>query len=115
MATCLVNRVPLLVSPQVSWTGKPLPSWWGPSKNLVVSFSGKEKVSMATQASMTCYVKGDPENQVLGDCPFCHRVLLTLEEKELEYEKDYIDFNNKPDWLLEVGGWMRGFSWASLL
>lgn len=59
---------------------------------------------MATQASMTCWVKGDPQAQVLGDCPYCHRVLLTLEEKGIGYQKDYIDFANKPDWLLEVGG-----------
>lgn len=57
---------------------------------------------MAAKASLGIWVKGDPEQKVLGDCPFCHRVLLTLEEKGLSYEKGYIDFANKPEWLLEV-------------
>eukprot|EP00892_Ulva_mutabilis_P002503 jgi/Ulvmu1/12253/UM086_0046.1 len=56
-------------------------------------------VTMA--ASRIAYVKGDPENKVLGDCPFCHRVLLTLQLKGLEYEQEYIDFSKKPDWLFE--------------
>lgn len=30
--------------------------------------------------------------------PFCHRVLLTLEGKRIPYTKEYIDFNNKPQW-----------------
>lgn len=30
--------------------------------------------------------------------PFCHRALLTLEEKNASYEKHYVDFANKPDW-----------------
>lgn len=57
---------------------------------------------MAAKASLGIWVKGDPEEKVLGDCPFCHRVLLTMEEKKLDYERNYIDFAKKPDWLLEV-------------
>lgn len=34
--------------------------------------------------------------------PFCHRALLTLEEKHIPYKKTYIDFSNKPQWLLDV-------------
>ena len=30
--------------------------------------------------------------------PFCHRVLLSLEAKHIPYTKEYIDFNNKPQW-----------------
>lgn len=37
--------------------------------------------SMMAQASRRIYVKGDPELGKLGDCPFCHRALLTLEIK----------------------------------
>ena len=37
--------------------------------------------SMRTRATFKMWVKGDPENNVLGDCPFCHRVLLTMELK----------------------------------
>jgi hypothetical protein len=33
------------------------------------------------KALRTLYVKGDQEKKVLGDCPFCHRTLLTLELK----------------------------------
>ncbi|XP_071732857.1 glutathione S-transferase DHAR2-like [Rutidosis leptorrhynchoides] len=39
---------------------------------------------------------------VLGDCPFCQRVLLTLEEKKVPYNTHLIDFSNKPEWFLEV-------------
>ncbi|XP_027365406.1 glutathione S-transferase DHAR2-like [Abrus precatorius] len=39
---------------------------------------------------------------VLGDCPFSQRVLLTLEEKKLTYKLHLIDLSNKPQWFLEV-------------
>ncbi|GMH39707.1 hypothetical protein BSKO_07605 [Bryopsis sp. KO-2023] len=64
--------------------------------------SDRRGCNMAAKASLGIWVKGDPENKVLGDCPFSHRALLTMEEKKLEYERDYIDFAKKPDWLLEV-------------
>ncbi|XP_073525586.1 uncharacterized protein [Phyllobates terribilis] len=38
----------------------------------------------------------------LGDCPFCHRVLLTLEEKGLPYDMKLVDFANKPEWFLKI-------------
>ena len=75
--------------------------------------------TMAT-AKLEMWVKGDPTTSTLGDCtlyeritlhpartllhagPFCHRVLLSAEEKEVPYTKGYIDFAAKPDWLLEV-------------
>ena len=34
--------------------------------------------------------------------PFCHRALLTLEEKAVPYTKTLIDFDAKPQWLLDV-------------
>ena len=34
--------------------------------------------------------------------PFCHRALLTLEEKQVPSEMTFIDFANKPEWLLEL-------------
>ncbi|KAL1806057.1 hypothetical protein DCAR_0831810 [Daucus carota subsp. sativus] len=43
---------------------------------------------------------GAPE--VLGDCPFSQRVLLTLEEKEVPYKMHLIDLSNKPQWLLDA-------------
>jgi hypothetical protein len=30
--------------------------------------------------------------------PFCHRVLLTLETKNIPYDAVYIDFEDKPKW-----------------
>nr|XP_043613119.1 glutathione S-transferase DHAR2-like [Erigeron canadensis] len=39
---------------------------------------------------------------VLGDCPFCHWVLLTLEEKKVPYKTHLIDVSSKPEWFLEV-------------
>jgi len=30
--------------------------------------------------------------------PFCHRALLTLEEKQLNYTREYVDFADKPKW-----------------
>ncbi|XP_047164689.1 glutathione S-transferase DHAR3, chloroplastic-like [Vigna umbellata] len=38
----------------------------------------------------------------LGDCPFCQRVLLTLEEKHLPYEPKLVDFTNRPEWFLKA-------------
>ncbi|KAK7270089.1 hypothetical protein RIF29_22990 [Crotalaria pallida] len=39
---------------------------------------------------------------ILGDCPFSQRVLLTLEEKKISYNTHLIDISNKPQWFLEV-------------
>ncbi|TKY47401.1 Glutathione S-transferase DHAR3 [Spatholobus suberectus] len=38
----------------------------------------------------------------IGDCPFCQRVLLTLEEKHLPYDPKLVDLANKPEWFLKV-------------
>lgn len=35
---------------------------------------------------------------MLGAGPFCHRALLTLEEKHVPYTQHYIDLKDKPDW-----------------
>lgn len=34
----------------------------------------------------------------LGACPFSHRVLLLLEEKEIPYELEFINLSDKPKW-----------------
>ncbi|CAH2067381.1 unnamed protein product [Thlaspi arvense] len=39
---------------------------------------------------------------VLGDCPFSQRVLLTLEEKKLPYKTHLINVSDKPHWFLNV-------------
>ncbi len=77
---------------------------------------------MAAQLGYEAWVKGDPKTKTLGDCkqlervlvfvtlfrwdsvflfragPFCHRALLTLEEKHANYTQDYVDFAEKPEW-----------------
>ena len=79
---------------------------------------------MAVQLGYEAWVKGDPNTKTLGDCkfarfvnlpefaakrpgssttyvlagPFCHRALLTLEEKQAKYTRDYVDFADKPKW-----------------
>nr|AZL41271.1 dehydroascorbate reductase 2 [Datisca glomerata] len=40
--------------------------------------------------------------EVLGDCPFSQRVLLTLEEKKVPYNLHLINLSDKPQWFLEV-------------
>ncbi|KIZ06990.1 Glutathione S-transferase DHAR1 [Monoraphidium neglectum] len=37
-------------------------------------------------------------------CPFCHRVLLTLETKGAHYDLSYVDFADKPQWIVDNFG-----------
>ncbi|XP_022743178.1 glutathione S-transferase DHAR2-like [Durio zibethinus] len=39
---------------------------------------------------------------ILGDCPFCQRVLLTLEEKKVPYKLQLVNLSDKPQWFLEI-------------
>ncbi|KAG8501485.1 hypothetical protein CXB51_003984 [Gossypium anomalum] len=39
---------------------------------------------------------------VLGDCPFSQRALLTLEEKKISYKMHLINISDKPQWFLEI-------------
>ncbi|KAL3655880.1 Glutathione S-transferase dhar1, mitochondrial [Castilleja foliolosa] len=39
---------------------------------------------------------------ILGDCPFCQRVMLTLEEKKVPYTLHLINTDAKPQWFLEA-------------
>ncbi|KAI8466233.1 MAG: dehydroascorbate reductase [Monoraphidium minutum] len=57
--------------------------------------------AVRAMAKYTVYVKGDPKTSTLLDCPFCHRVLLTLETKGIHYDLRHIDFADKPQWLVE--------------
>ncbi|OWM70103.1 glutathione S-transferase DHAR2 [Punica granatum] len=38
----------------------------------------------------------------LGDCPFCQRVLLTLEEKKVPYKMHLVNLSEKPQWFVDV-------------
>ena len=35
-------------------------------------------------------------------CPWVHRAAIVLQEKGIEYELEYIDRNNRPDWFLAI-------------
>ncbi|KAI9127986.1 hypothetical protein K1719_000979 [Acacia pycnantha] len=35
-------------------------------------------------------------------CPFCQRVLLTLEEKHVPYDLKLVDLKHKPEWFLKI-------------
>ncbi|MEE9448159.1 MAG: glutathione S-transferase family protein, partial [Arenicellales bacterium] len=35
-------------------------------------------------------------------CPFVQRSVILLNEKGVDYDLDYIDVKNKPDWFLEI-------------
>lgn len=67
------------------------------------STSGRRHVAAAA-APITVVAKGDPDNQVLGDCPFCHKVLLTLAQKGIEFDYEFVDFARKPQWVVDVSG-----------
>ncbi|KAL6959580.1 putative glutathione S-transferase dhar2, chloroplastic [Sarracenia purpurea var. burkii] len=67
-----------------------------PRRNLRVSSSAvSNPFEVCVKASLTTPNK-------LGDCPFTHRVLLTLEEKHLPYDVKLIDLAKKPEWFLKV-------------
>ncbi|GMY08645.1 glutathione S-transferase DHAR2-like [Fagus crenata] len=54
---------------------------------------------MALEVSVKA-AAGAPE--VLGDCPFSQRALLTLEEKKIPHKVHLINLTEKPQWFLEV-------------
>ncbi|KAJ8428003.1 hypothetical protein Cgig2_028280 [Carnegiea gigantea] len=48
-----------------------------------------------------CVKQAVGEPDVLVDCPFTQRVLLTSEEKNIRYMMHSVDLDNKPQWFLE--------------
>ncbi|CAI0450926.1 unnamed protein product [Linum tenue] len=62
-------------------------------------------VAMSTVASnplQVCVKASITVPDKLGDCPFCQRVLLTMEEKNLPYDMKLVDLSNKPEWFLKL-------------
>ncbi|XP_010670140.1 glutathione S-transferase DHAR3, chloroplastic [Beta vulgaris subsp. vulgaris] len=59
-------------------------------------------VSMSSQPLQVCVKESITTPNKLGDCPFCQRVLLTLEEKHLPYDMKLVDLTNKPDWFTKM-------------
>ncbi|XP_050229940.1 glutathione S-transferase DHAR3, chloroplastic [Mercurialis annua] len=62
---------------------------------IAMSAAVSEPLEICVKASVTV-----PNR--LGDCPFCQRVLLTLEEKNVPYDMKFIEFANKPEWFLKI-------------
>ena len=50
---------------------------------------------------MTLYCKAGPDGSSIGDCPFCHAVRITLEEKQLAYHLIPTTADTKPAWLVD--------------
>ncbi|XP_010558606.1 PREDICTED: glutathione S-transferase DHAR3, chloroplastic [Tarenaya hassleriana] len=59
-------------------------------------------VAMATNPLEVCVKASVTTPNKLGDCPFCQRVLLTMEEKHLPYDMKLVDLGNKPEWFLKI-------------
>ncbi|KAM0953612.1 putative glutathione dehydrogenase (ascorbate) [Dioscorea sansibarensis] len=49
-----------------------------------------------------CVKAATGAEDVVGDCPFCQRVQLTLEEKKVPYELKLVNLDKKPDWFLKI-------------
>ncbi|KAL5574398.1 hypothetical protein UlMin_023995 [Ulmus minor] len=70
----------------------------GTRRSLSVSMSA----SAAPNPLEICVKASTTVPNKLGDCPFCQRVLLTLEEKHLPYDLKLVDLANKPEWFLKI-------------
>ncbi|KAF3329971.1 glutathione S-transferase DHAR2-like protein [Carex littledalei] len=57
---------------------------------------------MASEPVEVCVKAAVGRPDLLGDCPFSQRVLLTLEEKNIPYQSKLVDLSNKPDWFLKI-------------
>ncbi|KAI3966271.1 hypothetical protein MKX01_027439 [Papaver californicum] len=72
------------------------------SEALISKMEEEEKLTIPTMKLEVCVKAAVGASDVLGDCPFSQRVLLTLEEKKIPYEMHLIDTVNKPQWFLEA-------------
>ncbi|KAL4197453.1 hypothetical protein AMTRI_Chr04g251290 [Amborella trichopoda] len=79
---------------------KPLRSF----RKTLISPSRKDTVAMASISKPleVCVKASTTTPNTIGDCPFCQRILLTLEEKHLPYDMKLIDLAKKPDWFLKI-------------
>ncbi|KAH9675501.1 glutathione S-transferase DHAR3 [Citrus sinensis] len=59
-------------------------------------------MAVATDPLEVCVKASSASPNRLGDCPFCQRVLLTIEEKHLPYDMKLVDLGNKPEWFLKI-------------
>ncbi|XP_022769994.1 glutathione S-transferase DHAR3, chloroplastic [Durio zibethinus] len=58
--------------------------------------------AMSTTPLEVCVKASVTTPNKVGDCPFCQRVLLTMEEKHLSYDMKLVDLANKPEWFLQI-------------
>ncbi|GKA75945.1 dehydroascorbate reductase 2 [Tanacetum coccineum] len=64
-----------------------------------VEGGSSSKPPSSISGAIDIYVKAPSEpTDVNTDCPFCQRVLLTLEEKKVPYNTTFISLDNKPEW-----------------
>lgn len=35
-------------------------------------------------------------------CPYVQRAVMTLHEKQIPHEREYVDLSSKPDWFLAI-------------
>ncbi|KAH9675498.1 glutathione S-transferase DHAR3 [Citrus sinensis] len=75
-----------------------------PCKNYGVSKRPRNLsvMAVATDPLEVCVKASSASPNRLGDCPFCQRVLLTIEEKHLPYDMKLVDLGNKPEWFLKI-------------
>ncbi|CAN8300176.1 unnamed protein product [Cochlearia groenlandica] len=67
------------------------------------SFKPVRTMAMAAASPLEICVKASITTpNKLGDCPFCQRVLLTMEEKNVPYDMKMVDLANKPEWFLKI-------------
>ncbi|KAF2536777.1 hypothetical protein F2Q68_00022633 [Brassica cretica] len=59
-------------------------------------------MAMAASPLEICVKASITTPNKLGDCPFCQRVLLTMEEKHVPYDMKMVDLSNKPEWFLKI-------------
>ncbi|KAL0887760.1 hypothetical protein Bca101_011743 [Brassica carinata] len=59
-------------------------------------------MAMASAPLEICVKASITTPNKLGDCPFCQRVLLTMEEKHVPYDMKMVDLSNKPEWFLKI-------------
>lgn len=50
-----------------------------------------------TEAPVTLYVKAAKDGKSVGDCPFCHKTILSLQLQGIPFRMQMIDTQNKPE------------------
>uniref|UniRef100_A0A0D6R113 GST N-terminal domain-containing protein n=1 Tax=Araucaria cunninghamii TaxID=56994 RepID=A0A0D6R113_ARACU len=59
-------------------------------------------ITIMAEALVVCVKSAAGAPDKPGDCPFCQRVLLTLEEKHVPYDTKLVNLSDKPEWFLQI-------------